>query len=370
MSERKNEASWVESRQRWQIKVQQNGTRKTFTSTIAGKKGKADAERQADRWLVDSTTAERIRGDKLLDQYEAYLKATKSTGYATQYCGFIRLYIRPVIGMKRINALTEGDLQDVIDVIYSERHLADKTLRDVRGCMLNFIKWCRKHGKTRLYPEALTIPAGAKRPEKRIVPPEGIITLFRTDMTAWRGKPIKDWYIHAYRFAVITGLRPGELTGLEDKNDIKGNKVTVRRSINVRKEMTQGKNDNARRTFQLPPQGVEEVKAQRAMLKEVGMISPYLFPGPDGGPLVNKNFIRAWKRYCQVNGIPETTLYELRHTYVSINKEIPEGLKKMVIGHSKDMDTEGTYSHTMAGDMEKAANYTGEALKAIISRKK
>ena len=56
--------------------------------------------------------------------------------------------------------------------------------------------------------------------------------------------------------------------------------------------------------------------------------------------------------------------------YVSINKEMPEGLKKMVIGHSQDMDTEGTYSHAMEGDMKKVANYTGAALDAIIKAKK
>ena len=49
---------------------------------------------------------------------------------------------------------------------------------------------------------------------------------------------------------------------------------------------------------------------------------------------------------------------------------MPEGLKKMVIGHSQDMDTEGTYSHAMEGDMKKAANYTGAALDAIIKAKK
>lgn len=370
MSDRKNEAVWTESRKRWQINVQVDGVRKTFTSSFPGRRGKADAERKADRWLEDATSAETIRVGKLLDQYEAYLKETKSSGHSSQYCGFIRLYIRPIIGQKRINKLTEGDLQDVIDLAYANKGLADKTLRDVRGCIMNFLKWCRSHGRTRLFPENLTIPAGAKKPEKKIVQPDDLVKLFSSDMTTWRGKPVKDWYIHAYRFAVITGLRPGELTGLEDKNDVKGNKITVRRSINVRKETTQGKNNNARRTFQIPEQGTAEVKAQRAMLKEAGMISPYLFPGPDGGPMVNKNFIRAWKRYCAANGIPPTTLYELRHTYVSINKEMPEGLKKMVIGHSQDMDTEGTYSHAMAGDMKKAANYTGAALEAIMKAKK
>lgn len=36
MSERKNEAAWIESRSRWQINVQDNGIRKTFTSALAG----------------------------------------------------------------------------------------------------------------------------------------------------------------------------------------------------------------------------------------------------------------------------------------------------------------------------------------------
>ena len=48
------------------------------------------------------------------------------------------------------------------------------------------------------------------------------------------------------------------------------------------------------------------------------------------------------------------SLYELRHTYVSVNKEMLEGLKKMTIGHSQDMDTDGIYGHQMAGDLAKA----------------
>lgn len=370
MPERKNEASWIESRQRWQIKVQQDGVRKTFTSAMPGKKGKADAERQADRWLEDSTTAERIRVGKLLDQYEAHLKATKSTGHATQYCGFIRLYIRPVIGMKRINALTEGDLQDVIDLTYAERHLADKTLRDVRGCIMSFMKWCRKHNKTRLHPEDLRIPAGAKKPQKKIVQPDGLVTLFSSDMTTWRGKPEKDWYIHAYRFAVLTGLRPGELKGIEDKNDVNGSKVTIRRAINIRGETTQGKNENALRTIQVSDYALKEIKAQRTMLRKAGIITPLLFPAQDGTAMKHDHYYSCWQRYCEANGIPKTTLYELRHTFVSVNKEMPEGLKKSVIGHSRDMDTEGTYGHEMAGDMELAATYTEQAFEAILKGKK
>ena len=369
MAERKSEAIWIESRSRWQINVQDNGVRKTFTSVLAGRRGKADAERKAEKWLEDHTTSEKTRVDVFLTQYTDYLKETKSKSHASQYSGFIRLYIQPIIGVIRMNKLTEGDLQAVIDLAYSKNNLADKTLRDVRGCLLNWLKWCRKRGKTSLHPEDLTIPAGARKSEKRIVSPDGLKTLFSCSTTLWRGKPTEDFYIHAYRFAVLTGLRPGELRALEDKNDIQGTRVTVRGAINVHDEATQGKNNNARRTFQLSSRAKREVEAQRTMLRQYGIVSPYLFPAPDGGCLVHKNFYRAWGRYCEFNKIPHTSLYELRHTYVSVNKEMPEGLKKMTIGHSQDMDTEGTYGHQMAGDLAKAAAYTEQAFDDVISLK-
>ena len=369
MPERKSEAAWIESRSRWQINVQDNGVRKTFTSSLAGRRGKAEAERKAERWLEDHTTAEKTRADVYLTQYIEHLKATKSTGHASQYDGFVRLYIRPIIGSIRMNKLTEGDLQDVIDLAYARKHLADKTLRDVRGCIMNWLKWCRQRGKTSLYPEDLLIPAGAKKPKKKIVQPGGLKTLFSCSTTLWRGKPAEDFYIHAYRFAVLTGLRPGELRALEDKNDIQGRKVTIRGAINVRDEVTQGKNENAQRTFQMSALAEAEANAQRAMLRRYGIVSPYLFPAPDGGHLVHKNFYRAWGRYCEANQIPRTSLYELRQTYVSVNKEMPEGLKKMIVGHSRDMDTEGTYGHQMDGDLAKAAAYTDQAFDDIIYAK-
>ncbi len=46
---------------------------------------------------------------------------------------------------------------------------------------------------------------------------------------------------------------------------------------------------------------------------------------------------------------------------------MPEGLKKMVVGHSANMDTEGAYSHRKKGDMEKAADFTDNAFEEILN---
>lgn len=367
MPGRKTEAIWIENRNRWQIKVQNDGERKTFTSSTPGRKGKASAERKADAWLEDASSAETVRVGKLLDQYDAYLEDTKSKSHAGQYSGFIRLYIRPVIGNKKVARLTEGDLQDILDLAYAKGGLSDKTLKDIRGTIMNFMKWCRKHGKTRLYPEGLTIPAGATKSVKHIIQPSGISTLLESSKTTKRGKVIEDWYIHAYHVAVLTGLRPGELRGLET-SDVSGGKVNVRRSINVHDEVTQGKNNNARRSFVLSDLAREEIRAQRSMLIQKGIVTKYLFPAVDGGQMKHDHLYSCWQRYCEANGIPRISLYEMRHTFVSVNKEMPEGLKKMVVGHSLDMDTEGTYGHVMTGDMEKAASYTQQAFAEILKK--
>lgn len=325
---RKTEAVWIEGRKRWQINVQYDGVRKTFTCSTPGRKGKVSAERKAEKWLESPSSAETMRVGTLLDEYEEYLATTKTKTHSGQYKRFIRLYIQPIIAHKRMAKLTESDLQDVIDSAYSKSKLSDKTLRDIRACAVNFIKWCRKHGKTSLYSEDLTIPAGAKKSVKKVIQPDGISKLLSSCMTTCRGKPADDWYIHTYRFAVLTGLRPGELRGLEDNGDINGSKVAVRRSINVHDETTQGKNNNARCTFVMTPLAKSEIDAQRAMLRKHGVISPCLFPSRDGEPMKHDHFYRCWKRYCAVNGIDPVSLYELRHTYVSVNKEMLEGLKK------------------------------------------
>ena len=51
----------------------------------------------------------------------------------------------------------------------------------------------------------------------------------------------------------------------------------------------------------------------------------------------------------------KTTAYEMRHTFVSVVKSLPEGYLKQLVGHSKDMDTYGVYSHEFLGDSKKTA---------------
>ena len=366
MSERKTEASWVESRQRWQINVQVDGNRRTFTSSKEGKKGKIEAEKKADKWLEEQTVSENTRCEILLDAFFDHIKATTSKGNWRPLKSRIENHIKPIIGAKKIGRLTENDLQRILDVGFVNG-LSKRGLKNVKADVTAFMKYCRKEKASKLFPENLTISKGAKRSQKTVADPADLKILFAKEESTYQCRPCIDHYIHAYRFLVLTGLRLGELLGLK-WDDIKGDKLTIRRALNDDNIFTEGKNDNARRPIIITGLAKEELKAQRQMLMQKGLLSPYVFPTPRGGPTSQDTFRSFWGRYREHNGLKKVTPYELRHTYVSVNKEMPEGLKKMVIGHSADMDTEGTYGHEMAGDLARAAEYSDAAFKKILAK--
>ena len=212
MSERKNEAAWIESRNRWQINVQADGVRKTFISSKPGKKGKIEAERKADEWLETQIIGGNTRCNVLLDLFLAQKKQTTSHTNSSQIEYHIRCFIRPVIGLKRIDRVTEDDLQAIIDLAHAAGRY-HKTLTNIRATTQAFIKFCRKKKVTILFPENLVIPRNAPKKEKHIAGPEDIRKLFTLSTTYWHLAERPDWYIHAYRFAVLTGLRPGEYLG-------------------------------------------------------------------------------------------------------------------------------------------------------------
>lgn len=367
---RTNEAKWIDSRQRWQINVQKDGKRRTFTDSTPGTKGKVACEKKSDKWLDDGLAGENTRCEVMLDRWLESIDGVVSKSHYRQCKGFVNNWLKPVIALKKISKITKADWQECIDNGYKKEDLSEKTLKDMRSCITSFVTYCMDCNVTKDYPKKLKIPKGARRSNKQILSPDDLDKLFSISTTTWRNKPVEDFFIHAYRFAVLTGLRPGELIGI-DKINIKGDTVKIKRSINSDKEETQGKNKNAVRTFKIGQFALDVLKDQEDMLKAYGGISPHVFPDKQMERIVQKNFYRAWQRYCAANKFETIiTPYELRHTWVSINDDMPEGLKKKLVGHSKNMDTEGVYGHEKKGDMERAAGFVDAAFSRYLSTHK
>lgn len=361
---RTNTAQWFEKYNRWQIKVQKDNIRKTFYCSTPGKVGQRECNRKADEWLDDNISGTNSKIAELSERYMEQLKITTSRGHWEQYEGYFKNWINKHIGTVRIENLSEYYLQSVINKAYA-KGLKKKTLQNMKACMLSFLKFCRSCKATTLMVEGLSIPKGAESKEKVILKPVDLKLLFSIDTTLSYKKRIPEQYINAYRFEVLTGLRPGEVVGLK-WDDISVKAVCLKRSINKFEETTRGKNDNARRTFDLNELTNAVLIDQKCFLQEQGIESEYVFPKETGEHVKQQTYYKHWVAYSKHNGLTKTSPYELRHTFVSISKPLPEGYLKQLVGHSKDMDTYGIYSHEVETDRAAAAHMVQDIFKNLI----
>ena len=370
MTKRTTVAKWLDKHERWQIKVRKDGERKTFTCPIPGLEGKRQCHKKADAWLDDGLTDPGIKVSALYDRYIEQLKVITGKNHWRGYECFGRLYVKPCKGNKKVCAMTEQDYQDIITYIRdhaTRKPLSIKYYRDIIAALKSFAKYARKCGVTKMHIEDLRIPHGAKESVKLPLVPSELGILFSSDKTSYRTQTVDAWYIHAWRFAVITGMRPGEICGLQ-KSDITKNVCRVRRAINIEKETTSGKNKNARRSFVIPNTGLDVLADQKKMLKKFGVISPYIFPDQYGEPFSQKAYYDSWLRYRKHNGISERTPYEMRHTFFSATKALPKELVKAMGGHSDTFDTFGTYGHELPGEAEETALLVDDVFKKLLKK--
>lgn len=343
MGKRTNTAKWMENQKRWQINVQKDGVRRSFTSSKPGRTGQREANAKADAWLDDGIEIKRYRVSDLYELYMEDIDTRTSKSNSIKERKIAQLYVLPIIGKKNLQSLSDQDLQDVINAAV-KKDLARKTISCIRASMMGFCKFCRRKKVSTYIPDDVIIPKSVRSKEKNILQPENLLVLFSSDKTIYHEKEVVDPFIHAYRFQVLTGLRPGELMGLR-WSDIRGDVIHLQRSINILNEVTAGKNQNAIRAVNLTIMAQEVLQQQRKISR-----SESIFEISNGD-----HYRKRFKVYCEHNNIPYVPPYNLRHTFVSVAKTLPEGQVKSIVGHSKDMDTFGVYGHELRGDGERVA---------------
>ena len=115
MGKRTNTAVWEEKHSRWRIAVQKDGVRKQFYSSTPGRTGQREANAKADAWLEDGIAVKASRVEQAGKLWLASVELTTShTNYRPRESRW-RVWVLPVIGQKRVTALTDQDLQNVVD---------------------------------------------------------------------------------------------------------------------------------------------------------------------------------------------------------------------------------------------------------------
>lgn len=371
---RENEATFYPNRGKagqWIIKVQKDGTQKQFTSCKPGRKGKLEAERKADEWLEKGLTGKDPRVAAAYAEFvESKRKEGKSSEWPVKLESLGRNHILPYLEHKKVSAIVQLDWKGVIDHAAAAKHngkpLSRKMLENIRSAITGFVAYCDDAGYPIREIKTLEIPEDAPVGKRQIMNRDDIRTLFTVDTTERYGRPLKCWYINAWRLACVMGFRRGEVAGFQ-RSDYDGERLTVRRSINSRQEVTSGKNGTAHRSPVLPPIAKQIIRDQLDMLKAAGVVSPWLFPKADGTQSVPNDIYRRWLTYRKQHGLTAVTIHEMRHTNISyLQDEVPEQALKHMVGHTKTMDTFGQYGHEVDGEAARTAQEVEDVFRDLI----
>ena len=135
MTTRTNTAKWTGTR--WRIDVQKDGTRKSFYSSTPGRTGQREANAKADKWLQTGVTDTAMRMRQAYGLWYAAQQETTSEGHCRNIATRWRCWIEPNIGNKKLSALTEQDLQNIVNKAYAAG-LSKKTL----SCLCSDLTRC------------------------------------------------------------------------------------------------------------------------------------------------------------------------------------------------------------------------------------
>ncbi len=185
-----------------------------------------------------------------------------------------------------------------------------------------------------------------------------------------------------YKYPVIihiafgTGMRISEILALEWTDfDMKNNKVTIQRTVHY--SMSAGthtqetKTENSRRTIELFPDTMREIKKHQLKYGQDGK-SGLLFPAIHGKHIPPTTYLRYYFKPIREKVGIEKGFHAFRHTHATqlIAAGVPIQEVSRRLGHSRVSTTLDIYTHAVETDEAKAMKAMGGIYKRIKAVKK
>jgi len=173
-----------------------------------------------------------------------------------------------------------------------------------------------------------------------------------------------------YRFALLTGLRVGELVAMQWQNiELEKKCLYVRQSATYKKtgwRFGAPKSQAGLRTIPLTDEAIRLLEMQREKNKSLKVI-PFEFADfvfiDEKGLIKPSSYNAALeKNICRHTGIRKISFHILRHTFASLcAKSMPPQTLKAILGHSSIRMSMDYYVHTYeeekASEMEKVSAF-------------
>jgi integrase len=173
---------------------------------------------------------------------------------------------------------------------------------------------------------------------------------------------LEDRFHALYVLAVTTGLRQGELLGLQWEDvDLASAVLHIRRALQEvagRLWLDEPKTAKARRTVDLPAVAVAALREHGDRMLAEAHLREFVFCDSQGGPVRKSNLIRrSFLPLLKRAGLPRIRFHDLRHTAATLL--LLQGVHPKVVqerlGHSQISITLDTYSHVLPSMGREAA---------------
>ncbi len=331
------------------------GKRQQRWHTVKG--GKRDAQRHLAKLVNDLAEGRYVDPVKLTvaDYLQRWLQdyarvAVRPTTFQS-YGEIIRKHIIPVLGGLPLNKLQPVHVQH----FYADKLAGGLSARTVRYIHAILHRALEQAVKWLLLPRNVADAVDPPKAQHKEMRPLDVAEVGRL-LDAAAG----DRLYALYLLAITTGMRQGELLGLQWPDvDLDAGTIMIRRTLQRTKEggrvFQEPKTAKSRRLIQLSPQVVEALREHRARQEQERRFwgdryqdHGLVFSQPAGQPIDKGNLLRRhFKPLLAQAGLPPIRFHDLRHTYATL--ALQAGLHPKVVqenlGHSTISMTLDTYSH-------------------------
>lgn len=287
----------------------------------------------------------------------------------------VRVHIVPVLGSTRLDNLQPRQIHNLYTSLARDGY-SIATRRDIHTTLKMALSQAVRWGMVQTNPVDLVDPPRDNQTDSE---EEKVRALTDDQARALFGATADSRWHNYYVTAIRTGLRPGEMLGLQWRDvELSCDPATlsVRRTLakpsTTRRQayLKPPKSRASRRTVTLQWEAAGALASQKEMLDGEGLSAAgeaFVFPNTEGGPMSETNLRRRHLHPALVNaGLPRLGLHELRHTFASIalyEWRIPAEIVSKMLGHANVTITVNLYGHVAPGAQEGAIRALNELQK-------
>lgn len=330
-------------------------------------------------WIAEATYIDEhsniaMPADMLIDKwFEYWIEIKKKTVRPNTVRNYKERYernIKPVIGKMPLSDVKPLHCQKIFYDM-AEQGYRTSTIYQTRIALYNMLEFAKENEVIYNNPCKKTLKSDMGIPsEKKVALTRDVQKKF---LKAANGQS----YEEQYRFILQTGLRTGELVGLQWSDvDFEARTMQIRRSMEYRhsaKEWRVGepKSKSGYRTIPLTDEAITILLNQKEKNKKIKEISDewkeFVFLCRKGSPIKNSTYDTALFKICDKAQIPRFSMHILRHTFAT--RCIEAGMKpktlQILLGHSSISITMNLYVHATEEEKKKEIDMVADALKLL-----